>query len=368
METKMYTVNDIAVVIPSYNNLEYLKLIYDSVRKISSEIELHIFDDGSTDGTRQWLVSLKDPNVNKGLIDVRVGHTILYDIGFKDSTKPIIGILHSDMVVHMDFFDNILKHIAPNVIVSGTCIEPPLHTHGGEKYIFNAGMYPDDFNNTLFNAFCGDAIAAIPYNIPGGVKSGIFAPWFIFKDEYFDKIGGHDPIYAPYGYEDSDIFARMALAGFEFIQSRDALVYHFTQRGHKWSKGIGIENDGYRAQMEKTRRLYVTKFGTDPIFDYDRRPTPAPKYDIGLIIHNASPALLHFLEPYYAIISDKGPLKNDIVVEVDAKHIGNQIPFLLRLPLIIKESGQIGEMEWDIFKISIKSLNEYQNELIKLKI
>ena len=47
----MYTLKDISVVIPSYNNLEYLKLIYNSVRKISNDIEVILFDDGSDDGS-----------------------------------------------------------------------------------------------------------------------------------------------------------------------------------------------------------------------------------------------------------------------------------------------------------------------------
>ena len=42
----MYTLKDISVVIPSYNNLEYLKLIYNSVRTISKDIEVILFDDG----------------------------------------------------------------------------------------------------------------------------------------------------------------------------------------------------------------------------------------------------------------------------------------------------------------------------------
>ena len=162
----------------------------------------------------------------------------------------------------------------------------------------------------------------------------------------------------------------MELSGFNFIQSRDAFVYHFTQRGHKWTKGVGIENDGYREQMEKTRRLYVKKFGTDPIFDYNHKPTPAPKYNIGFNLINRTEQLQNILEPYCSSISADSniELNNDIVVEFDCNKItNNNIGFLLQLPLILKESGQEGEMEYDIFKIKIKSLKEYQFDFIKLK-
>jgi hypothetical protein len=37
----------------------------------------------------------------------------------------------------------------------------------------------------------------------------------------------------------------------------------------------------------------------------------------------------------------------------------------VRLPEIIKESGELGIMEYDIFKLNIKSLKTYEEELIK---
>ena len=38
-----------------------------------------------------------------------------------------------------------------------------------------------------------------------------------------------------------------------------------------------------------------------------------------------------------------------------------------KLSEIIKESGEVGEFELDIFKITINSMIEYQNDLIYLK-
>ena len=357
----MYTLKDISVVIPSYNNLEYLKLIYNSVRKISKDIEIILFDDGSTDGTKEWITSIIDKNTIVHHLQNRVGHTILYDKGFKEASGKIIGILHADMVVHKNFFTNILKHIDIGNVVCGICVEPPLHPPGKEKYIFDAGMYPSQFNEEAFINFCNQ--------VEGGINEGVFAPWFLLKDEYFDKIGGHDTIYAPYGYEDSDLFTRMALAGFNFIQSKDALVYHFTQRGHKWTKGVGIENDGYREQMEKTRRIYVKKFGTDPIFNENHKPIPLPKYDIGFNVINYNEQIFNIIEPYCSNISFNNNIKlsNDIMVEFDcAKFNQRTFELLQSLPQIIKESGEIGTFELEDLKIVINAIEEKQNDLIKI--
>jgi hypothetical protein len=60
--------------------------------------------------------------------------------------------------------------------------------------------------------------------------------------------------------------------------------------------------------------------------------------------------------------------ENDIVVEFDATQLTQQnFQLLLQFPDIIKESGEIGQFELDIFKISINHLEEYQNNLINIK-
>jgi hypothetical protein len=59
--------------------------------------------------------------------------------------------------------------------------------------------------------------------------------------------------------------------------------------------------------------------------------------------------------------------KNDIVVEFDMKNFSQQsFNILIQLPEIIKESGEVGEFELDIFKVTINSITEYQNDLITL--
>ena len=58
---------------------------------------------------------------------------------------------------------------------------------------------------------------------------------------------------------------------------------------------------------------------------------------------------------------------NDILVEFDATQI-NQEDFVViqQLAEIIKDSGSIGEFQIGNLKITINSLTEYQNDLIKI--
>jgi len=59
--------------------------------------------------------------------------------------------------------------------------------------------------------------------------------------------------------------------------------------------------------------------------------------------------------------------ENDIIVEFDATRLTQQnFQLLQQLPSIIKESGEIGRFELDIFTIEINHLEEHTKNLIKL--
>jgi len=56
----------------------------------------------------------------------------------------------------------------------------------------------------------------------------------------------------------------------------------------------------------------------------------------------------------------------EIPVEFDGKQVTNENFILLtNLSEILQDSGELGEMELDIFKITISSLETYEKELIK---
>ena len=66
--------NKITFVIPSRNNLEFLKLAYKSIRELGKEPfegygythtqhEILVLNDASTDGTQEWIESLNDKNL-----------------------------------------------------------------------------------------------------------------------------------------------------------------------------------------------------------------------------------------------------------------------------------------------------------------
>ena len=56
---------------------------------------------------------------------------------------------------------------------------------------------------------------------------------------------------------------------------------------------------------------------------------------------------------------------HDIVVEFDAQKLTQEnFQTIVNLSKLLQDSGEVGEMEYDIFKFYIKSLKSYENNLI----
>ena len=281
------------VIIPSYNTLPHLKNTYESIKRYGGDVDIIIIDDASEDGTAEWLVSLSDERLNRVLSPERKGHTYWYDEGMRMAETDIVSILHSDMIIGPGYFENLSKHLERGKVVCATRIEPPIHPAGKEKIVRDFGDEADSFKWEPFEEFVNKE----KQDSLDKTTKGIFAPWMLYKQDHL-SIGGHDQRFAPYGYEDSDIFNRWINAGYEMVQARDSLVYHMTCRGHRWNKGVGIENPDYRATMDKNAREFLRKWGDWIQNDEYQYPIINPKYNKGIVLYRGKPLLLGTLEPW----------------------------------------------------------------------
>jgi hypothetical protein len=299
----------------------------------------------------------------------------------------------------------VLKHLEPGKVVSATRIEPPLHPDGPEKILLDFGIEPEEFKEQeLMNYLNSDK----DFQHKETTK-GIFAPWAMYKED-FQRIGGHDPLYAPQSKEDSDIFNRFVLAGYELIQTWEGFVYHMTSRGSRFKDGAmrnpagqvfmkGRESSEWLEQNQRSTRNFIRKWGHMVNHDEMMKPIIPPKYDVGFVVKECNYNFLHALEPWCSniyieytgiidsYIKKEQPdtmydlkdrvrhiyghrrqtygAKNDVVVEFDAKELNaDNFQNLVQLSTILEDSGEVGEMELDIFKIQINKLTNYNDNLI----
>lgn len=398
---------NLTLVIPSRNNKKYVQFAFDSIRKYYPTTEVILLDDASTDGTWDWMKSVENQYTkiyrNEG--PERVGHTVLYDIGAQLSSNEIFGIFHADMIATPNYIKNMLKHVKKGTVVSGTRIEPPLHPPGPEKIVENFGLEPEEFKMTEFLNF----VKSQENSNENKSTSGIFAPWIMYVED-FKSIGGHDKrVFAPMELEDSDLFNRFLLAGYNFVQSRDAFVYHMTCRGSRFKDGVQIyqeipvgggkvwkrskDSEEYTTLRQIKFREWWRKWHMNVLHDELMMPKVCKRYDVGYIIHNTTPQILNFIEPwsdtvYVDIPSDyikryiseeqkishfniQNRVKsitdektNNVLIEFDARKFTQEhTNFISELMFVIQDSGEIGQFEYDIFKFTIKSMESYENKL-----
>ena len=388
----------ITFVIPSRSNLEFLELAYKSIRNLKTKHEILILNDASTDGTAEWIASLSDPDLlhyhNPG--PKRIGIVGMFDKGIEMAKTKIIFAFHADMVASPNLDENILKHLKPLTVVSATRIEPPLHPPGPEKITLPWGNEVEEFNYESTKS----KFLELEQQYKNKTTEGIFAPWCMYKEDYL-AIGGHDELFAPQSKEDSDLFNRFVLNGYQVIQSWDALVYHFTSRGSRFNKYVGgsagKNSEEWLQTTTRNGKEFIRKWGHFVKHDSLMKPIIPPKYDIGFIVSNCGLPHLEALEPWCSTIYIKDDMQliipdyinkeqpntkfelqerikpydnekqNNILVSFDASKLTNQnFPLITQLSEIIKDSGEVGTFNLDIFTIDIIHMNEYQNQLIKL--
>lgn len=389
--------NNISFCIPSKNNLRYLKNSIRSIKQNSTqEHDVIVYLDSDNDGTENWLIE-NGVTYIKNESRIPKGIAYSYNRCIEAAKTDIVCTFHADMFMAKGFDTNIIKHLKRDTVVCATRIEPPLHPVGKEKIIMDFGMYPEDFAEDLFNSFVEERKIINKDK----TTNGIFAPWACYKDDLIRLVGLHDEDFHSY-HEDSDIFNRMLLSGMKCVQSRDAFVYHLTCRGGQFQDGIEkvTSDEAFHIMKTNAAKHYLRKWGSWMKNDEYQHPILTSKYNVAFIVKNCNLQLLEVLEPWCdriyiddemhvitesylekqqsltkfdldkRVLNSKHnyPLRdNDIVVEFDAMQLTNQnFQLIQQLPEILKDSGDIGQFELDIFKITIKSLETYENRLINL--
>ena len=372
--------NKITFCIPSKSNLRYLKTCIPSIRKNSyrNDHEIIIFVDSDEDGTIEWLDSIKDKYnisyyVNPDLGNSLYGIGKAYDYCIEKSTTDIFMIFHADMMLgkHADL--KAFNHLKEKTVVCSTRIEPPIHPNEGEKILLDFGMWPEEFKETEFNQYVNKHLN------DDKTTEGIFAPWMMYKSEFLNILGGHDPIMHSCR-EDSDLFNRMYLAGFTFIQPWNSLVYHLTGRGAGSFDGDPKRHAEWKANMDKSTREFIRKWGTHVNHTPLMKPIVYPKYKTAFRIHNGTPQFIEGLEPWCDFIysntpsnlSKVNPLQAElyddfegIVVVIDGNNFTkHDFQTIQQLPAILQDSGEIGEFKLGNLKLNINSLETFENDLI----
>jgi GT2 family glycosyltransferase len=368
--------NKISLLAALKNNLDYNKHFYTTTRAIYPEVEICFSSFGSTDGTHEWLDTLKDDPYTKVFHSDEYGNfSDNFNKAASMATKEYIVFVHNDIVLAPGFIENLEKHCNPDTVVSYTTIEPPIfagHERPG-KIIkdFSADLETFDING--FYQFAAETVEKYKDQIESGIVFFMCMP----KDKYLE-IGGLDNLYNPMFCEDDDLILRWKLMEMNLITSLDAITYHFVSKTSRFSE----EYEKRTQQIElHSNRNFLRKWGNKDF---------KAKYDIGFVIENCDRNLIALVELFGEVYANNAmpeyiaaeqpntkfnlservkqfnaPKTNQILIYFDGTQFtNNHVGLLYQLPEIIANSGQIGTFELDIFKLDISGMDRLDHQLI----
>jgi hypothetical protein len=256
-----------------------------------------------------------------------------YNNAVSKATNDKIILLHNDMFIKPGFIETMDKHIVKGRITTYTRIEPPIYNdvYPG-KVILDCGMELEDFDKQKFLNF------DIQEKLTDGGSQLFFG---CMKEDYIGL--DNKTFYPPQMWcADDDLHLRYKIAGLEHKVS-SAHVYHFV------SKTSRLGN--YQDNEIKSNINFIKKWGF-------RKSEYNVVYKKSFILANPNPQLEKVLEPWF----NRG---NNIVVEINDKTFTQQdFNYIHQLNDIVKENNELGVFELGNLKITVNSLEEYQNNLV----
>lgn len=203
-----------SVVIPTYNRQPILEkclkalerqVIFDST---VTGYEVLVVDDGSTDGTLEWLAGAKSefPHV-RVLCQSHAGPATARNLGVEKAKGDTIIFIDSDLVVTETFLQS---HAAG--LIAG-------QKRTGSDRIFTYGRVVNTCN-------FADPTAE-PYKITD-FSAAYFATGNVaIAHKWLDQAGGFDPRFQLYGWEDLELGVRLKKLGLKLIKCPQAVGYHW---------------------------------------------------------------------------------------------------------------------------------------------
>ncbi|MBP8638421.1 MAG: glycosyltransferase [Dictyoglomi bacterium] len=245
-----------SIIILTLNNLEYTKRCVESIKKYTPEpYELIVVDNGSTDGTVEYLENLSDIKLVKN--PTNVGFAMGNNVGMKLSNGDYIVVLNNDTVVTRGWLTRLIACAESESSIGivgprSNCVSgiqlvtdvpygdnmDAMQEFARQWSLENSGEYDDVFRVV---GFC-----------------------MLIKREVIEKIGGFDPLYESGNFEDDDFCIRAIRAGFKIKIANDVFIHHYG------NKTFTSEKISYTESMIKNWERFRRKWSIPSGWSIDK--------------------------------------------------------------------------------------------------
>ncbi len=239
-----------SIIILTHNQLEHTQLCLQSIEQHTNQrFELIIVDNGSTDGTLNYLRKYTNHRNNVHVIANRenLGFAAGNNQGLAVAVGNYLLMLNNDTIVTEGWLTNLLSVFERYSDVG--IVGPVSNNVSGPQQIKEVSYQSLE----KMHQFAKEWSAAhkeqtIEYRRVVGFC-------LLTKREVIDRIGGLDEQFGSGNYEDDDFCLRAAAAGYKTRIAQDAFIHH---TGSQTFKGAGIN---YQQNLERNWKIFKTKWG-----------------------------------------------------------------------------------------------------------
>lgn len=192
------------IIISNWNGKKLLEKNLPKVLKTKAD-EVIVIDDGSTDGSPQVLQQFKDIKVV--INEKNLGFVGSVNKGVDASREEIVVLLNNDVAPERDFLKPLLFHFSDKNVFAVSANEP---NFSWAKAVFDGFVKHSPGPKSKK--------AHISFWASGGSAAFLKSKW--------RELGGMDPIYQPFYWEDIDLSYRAWKRGWKIIWEPKSIVYH----------------------------------------------------------------------------------------------------------------------------------------------
>ena len=238
----------LSIVIPAYNGKSQLEANLPPLLEATrgrGGLEMIIVDDGSADGTPEFLAR-RFPEITLVALGANRGFAGACNAGADSAKGEIVYFLNSDVRVLPGFLDPVLDRFSdPTVFAVGSTEIPP----PGEGKLTVPVPF---FRFGLFGHRYLETAGSLPR---GGQVLFVSAGHAAFSRQKFLSLGGFDDLYRPFYWEDIDLCYRAWRRGWKALLEPRSAVHHSGQ----WTIGRFYTPHRIQSIYWKNRFLFVWK-------------------------------------------------------------------------------------------------------------
>jgi glycosyltransferase involved in cell wall biosynthesis len=273
-----------SIIIPCWNQREFTRqCIAALMRHTRVPWELIVVDNGSTDGTGDYLAGVQDAAAVPVTVIANAtnrGFPAAINQGLQVARGEFLVLLNNDVVVTDGWLDQLIALASARTDLNAACLSPPLAPppKGGEGNVVSEGV-PGRLASAIGlvgpmsnYAAPPQLVAEVPYRDIDGMQA--FArqwrdehhgQWFsvpklsgfclLMKRAVYETIGGLDERFGLGFFDDDDLAERARRAGFGLAVAHDLFVHHF---GSRTFLGNGIDTE---TLLDENAQRFAGKWG-----------------------------------------------------------------------------------------------------------